>query len=191
MSEQPRNWDKELADVDRVIAEQGTGAPPARGGAPARHGEPPARRGGAALTWFWVLLAVGLAVALPLWPYQRTCGLQTIFFLGAAGITALVGGLAAASSWANRRAFAHVVSLLVMAWALVVAASEILPRTGYAKEVRTWTCPDVPAQPAPAQPGPTQAAPVQPSPAPAAPVQPNPAQPAPAQPGPAQPAPAP
>ena len=164
MTDKPRNWDKELADIDRVIGEQGPGAPPARGGVPSRPGapqlppgEPPPRRGGAALTWFWVLLAVGLAVALPLWPYQRTCGLQTVFFLGAAGITALVGGLAAASSWANRRAFAHIVSLLVMAWALAVAASEILPRTGYAREVRTWTCPDV--QPGPAQPGPAQAAP--------------------------------
>ena len=40
MTEQPRNWDKELADIDQVIGKQGT-APP--GGAP-RPSRPPARR---------------------------------------------------------------------------------------------------------------------------------------------------
>jgi hypothetical protein len=133
------------------------------------------------VTWLWVLLAVGLAVGLPLWPYQRSCGLQLAFYLGAAGITLLVGGLAALSSWANRRGLAHVLSLAVMAWAAIVAAGEILPRVGYAREAHTWTCVAAPAAapatrqapaptPAPAQgaptPAPGQAAPDQAAPAP-------------------------
>jgi hypothetical protein len=161
VTDPPRNWDKELADIDRVIQEQGTGAArpasaptPAGRAAPALPAGPPARRGSVAITWLWVLLALALAVALPLWPYQRTCGLQTVFFLGAAGLTAIVGGLAAASSWANRRGFAHLLSLLAIGWAAVVAAGEVLPRVGYAREVRTWTCAAEPApSAAPAVPG--------------------------------------
>lgn len=181
MSDQPRNWDKELADIDRVIGRQGGEAPASRAVTPGPSQPPsprsPARAGSVALTWFWVLLAVGLAVALPLWPYQRTCGLKAIFFLGATGLTALVGVLAAASSWANRRGFAHLLSLVAIAWAGVMAASEVLPRVGYAREVRTWTCPAEPVptpQPVPA-PAPGAAAPerspapAQQSPAPAAP----------------------
>ena len=158
MSDQQRNWDKELADIDRAIQQQPPAAP--RAGAPPPvppAGSPSAparaRRGSVAITWMWVLLALALAAALPLWPYQRTCGLQTVFFLGAAGITAIVGGLAAASSWANRRGFGHLLSLLVIAWALIVAASEVLPRVGYAREVRSWTCAAEPAEaPATAEP---------------------------------------
>ena len=181
MSEQPRDWDREMADIDRAIAKQG-GTPGAPGGgtvtprsAPAPTGAPasprPAaapRRGSVAVTWLWVLLALGLAVALPLWPYQRSCGLQAAFFVGATGITLLVGGLAAISSWANRRGLAHVLSLAVMAWAAIVAAGEILPRVGYARETRTWTCVAAPAA-APA-PAPTQAPAPTPAPAEAAPA---------------------
>ncbi|HEX6105713.1 MAG TPA: hypothetical protein VFZ26_09025 [Gemmatimonadales bacterium] len=184
MSEPPRNWDKELSDIDRVIEQQGAGAPDPHGGTVAPRptpppAAPPAGRGSVAVTWLWVLLALALAVALPLWPYQRTCGMQIVFFLGAAVITAIVGGLAAVSSWTTRRALAHVVSLLVIAWAGAVAASEILPRTGYAREAKTWTCVAEPATSAPATPAPSTAAPP--------PADPTPASPAPAEGGPAAP----
>lgn len=158
MSEQPRNWDRELADIDKVIAKQGSvpaqgapvPAPMARGpGLPA--GAPVPRRS-VALTWFWVVLALALAVALPLWPYERTCGLRLMFFMGAAGITALVGLLGVLASWASRRGFAHVLSLAVIAWAAVVGLREVLPRVGYAKAARTWTCEVAPV--APGQQGP-------------------------------------
>jgi hypothetical protein len=96
-------------------------------------------------------------MALALWPYQRSCGLQLIFFLGAAGVTALIGLLGALASWAHRRGFAHVVSLLVIVWAAAVALREVLPRVGYAKTSLSWTCGAAPAGPAPA--GPTPAAP--------------------------------
>jgi hypothetical protein len=36
---------------------------------------------------------------------------------------------------------AHTLSLLVLLWGLVLAAREVLPRTGYARHVRTWSCP--------------------------------------------------
>jgi hypothetical protein len=199
MSDQPRDWDRELADIDRLMARQGaasaggtTPAPVAtpRGSVPA--GAAPVRRRSVALTWFWVGLAVALAAALVLWPYQKACGLQLFFFLGAAGVTLIVGGLGAINSWAHRRGFAHVLSLLVILWAGIAAARETLPRVGYAKAERTWTCAAAPAAAPAAQNPPTQAAPSsQAGPSPAAqtpPPQTTPTtQPAPPSPSPATP----
>jgi len=147
---EPRNWDREMAEIDKAMAKQNTlpaGSPPS---AAPRASVPlgaPVRRRSVALTWFWVLLALALAAALPLWPYERSCGLRLTFFLGAAGVTGVIGLLAALASWSHRRGLAHVLSLLVIVWAAVVGLREILPRVGYAKIARTWTCEAVPAAP--------------------------------------------
>jgi len=156
MTEQPRDWDRELADIDRAMAKQGDAPVPAAPGAaraPAPSGAAPRRRS-VALTWFWVLLAVVLAAALLLWPYQHGCGLQLVFLLGAAGVTAVIAVLAAVASWSHRRALAHVISLLVLLWAGFVVVREALPRVGYARTSLTWMCntePAAPAQTAPAR----------------------------------------
>jgi uncharacterized membrane protein YfcA len=142
MTEQPRDWDKELADIDRAMAKQ-----PA---APAPGPAPTARRRFVALTWFWTGLAIVLAVALAVWPYDKNCGLRLVFFIGAGGIALLAGVLGALASWAHRRGLAHFISLLVILWAGVMVIREILPRTGYAKESRDWTCPPPPPVPTPA-----------------------------------------
>jgi hypothetical protein len=167
VTEPPRDWDRELADIDRAIEKQGpTGAPPAlppRAGAlPPTTGRPaPAEPGVArrsvAKTWFWVLLAVLLAAALPLWPYGKVCGLQLFFYLGATALALLAGAAGALASWTSRRGLAHALSLFVVAWAGAMAAREILPRVGYAAESRTWLCPATPepAPPAQTQPAPT------------------------------------
>ncbi len=168
MSEQPRDWDRELAGIDRVIAKQGS-LPPAPAPVPAPGGRTPVPAGPAprrhvALTWFWVALAVAMALALLLWPYQRGCGLQLIFYLGAAGITALIALLGALASWSHRRGFAHVLSLLVMLWAGFVVLREALPRIGYAKTSMTWMC-ETAAGPAPTRGAGTRPAPANPAPA--------------------------
>jgi hypothetical protein len=161
MTQPPRDWDKEMAEIDKAIERSGGPAdardvpalPPGR--APAvPSARPGARPQSVAVTWFWTALAVTLAFALPLWPYDRGCGLRLGFFLGATGITLLAAFLGALASWTNRRGIAHVLSLLVLVWAAVIGAREILPRTGYARESRTWLCADAPAQPAPAEPAP-------------------------------------
>jgi hypothetical protein len=148
MTEQPRDWDKELADIDRAIAKQPGTTPPGT----ARTGQPPPsiQRRFVALTWFWTGLAIVLAVALAVWPYDKNCGLRLIFFLGAGGIALLAGVLGALTGWAHRRGLAHFLSLLVIVWAGVMVVREILPRTGYAKESRGWTCPPPPPVPNPA-----------------------------------------
>lgn len=157
MNEEPRNWDKELANIDKAIARQPVpppGTPPGTGGGV---GTPPAtsQRRFVALTWFWTALALILAVALPLWPNDKTCGLRLVFYMGAAGIALLMGVLGALSSWSYRRGLAHLLSLLVIVWAGIMAAREILPRTGYARQALEWTCPEEPpaAAPAPAPSG--------------------------------------
>jgi hypothetical protein len=141
MNEEPRNWDKELADIDKAIARQPAPPAPAAGTAATRVA-PPSRRF-VALTWFWTALAVILAIALPLWPNDKSCGLRLVFYIGAAGIALLMGVLGALSSWSYRRGLAHVLSLLAIVWAGVMAAREILPRAGYARHELTWSCPEV------------------------------------------------
>lgn len=183
MSEQPRDWDREMADIDRMADQQrGTpagGIPPAPGSGP--YAPPPARRGPVALTWFWVLLAVALAVALPLWPYQRACGLKLFFYLGAVVVTLVIAIVGALASWGNRRGFAHVLSLLVVLWVGAVAAHEVLPRIGYSKASLVWMCttePAAPVRPAGVETMPTQPAPST-TPSPTAPTSAAPAGPAP------------
>ncbi len=160
MTEQPRDWDRELADIDRAMGKQGNAPVPAAPGA-ARAPTPavPPRRHLIALTWFWVLLAVALAAALLVWPYQHACGLQLIFFLGAAGVTAVIAILAAVASWSHHRGLAHVIALLVLLWAGFIAVREVLPRVGYARTSLTWMCATEPAAPATSAPRPTAPAP--------------------------------
>ena len=109
MTEQPRNWDKELADIDKVIARQPAPASAPRPGQGSRLLQP--QRRFVALTWFWTGLAIVLAVALPLWPNDKSCGLRLVFYLGAAGIALLMGVLGALASWSHRRGLAFVLSL--------------------------------------------------------------------------------
>ncbi len=149
MTEQPRNWDKELADIDKVIGRQPAPAaapPPGAGKAPT-----PGQRRFVALTWFWTGLAIVLAVALPLWPNDKSCGLRLVFYLGAAAIALLMGVLGALASWSYRRGLALVLSLLAILWAGVMGAREILPRVGYARQELHWSCPEEPPAAAPAE----------------------------------------
>ena len=139
MNEEPRNWDKELANIDKAIARQPAPTAPAVG--TTRPIPQPSRRF-VALTWFWTALALILAIALPLWPNDKSCGLRLVFYLGAAGIALLMGVLGALSSWSYRRGLAHLLSLLVIVWAGVMAVREILPRAGYARQELTWSCPE-------------------------------------------------
>ena len=174
MTERPRDWDKEMADIDRVI-EKGGGPPGQPGSSPALPpgpagpqprppaagppvvGPPAVAKRSVAVTWFWVALAVLLAAALPLWPYGKACGLQLFFYLGAATLALLAGAAGVVSSWASRRGLAHILSLLVVIWAGVMGAREVLPRVGYAAETKEWLCPAAPEPMppvSPAEPGP-------------------------------------
>lgn len=91
-------------------------------------------------TWARVGLGLLLAIALPLWPYGHACGFGLFAYL--AGIVTLLvaGGWAALTSWERRVAAAHFLSLLLLGWGLMLAAGQILPRVGYAKQAAYWRC---------------------------------------------------
>jgi hypothetical protein len=148
MSDQPRDWDKELADIDKVIAKM-----PAQSQAPAKSGGAPgpapvshqiAAPSGGKLAFFTTWLRVGLGLALAVgitqWPYASACGLNLIVYLGAIGVVIIAGLWSSISSWRRRMGLAHTLSLLVLLWGLILGAREILPRSGYARHVRTWSC---------------------------------------------------
>ncbi|MFN8652666.1 MAG: hypothetical protein U0133_12220 [Gemmatimonadales bacterium] len=146
MSEQ-RDWDKELAEIDKVIAKGGSAPPPAQaGGGPAAlpAGRPAPAAGGGKLavftTWLRVALGIALAVGITQWPYPSACGLNLMVYLGAIGVVIVAGLWSSISSWRRRLGLAHTLSLLVLLWGLVLAAREVLPRTGYARQVRGWSC---------------------------------------------------
>jgi hypothetical protein len=154
MTEQPRDWDKEMANIDRAIAKQSGAAAQPPG--PVAVSTPVPSRRLVALAWFWALVAAVLAVALLLWPYDKSCGIRLIFFLGAAVLAVVLGIVGAVTSWAHRQGAAMLLSLLVILWAGVMAAREILPRAGYARQTLDWTCPSAPPAAASQPPAPAQ-----------------------------------
>lgn len=153
MSEKPRDWDRELAEIDKVIAsghgQSGEAAKRLAGGAPpppaarpqhavsAASGSPPERTWS---VWLRVLLVVALAAAMPLYPYYYICGARLFLYVGAAGVVILGGIWGAVSSWKRRLAVPHILSLLALLWGLWLVADEVLPRIGYARQAFNWMC---------------------------------------------------
>jgi hypothetical protein len=84
--------------------------------------------------WLRALLATGLAVAVSQWPYAMECGWTLYLFMGVIGAVMIAGGWASVWSWRVRIAPAHLLSLIVVYWGIVLAAEQILPRIGYAPE---------------------------------------------------------
>lgn len=152
MADQPRDWDKELAEIDKLLA-KGPAAPapaPVRAGAtqppaagqPARLAAPvPTARGTVLGTWLRALSGVVLAGAMTQWPYAHACGGPLLLYAGAAAAVVLAGVWGGQASWRSRIAAAHIVSLVAVGWGLGLMAAIVLPRIGYAAEALTWWCP--------------------------------------------------
>ena len=98
-------------------------------------------------------LAVGAAAGLMFWPWPAQCGGPLIGFTAATGAVALLGVWSAVGTWRHRLGLAHVASLLVVVWGLVLGAREVLPRAGYAiptaERSEGWSCPAPSGIPAP------------------------------------------
>jgi hypothetical protein len=149
MSDQPRDWDKELAAIDRAMERQpqlhaGSARPeaPSQSAAPvaAAPAGAPLARGATATAWLRVLLVLLLAGAMPFWPYGRGCGFGLFAYMAASGVVVLGGVWAAVSTWHRRRPMAHALALLVTLWGIGLVAAEVLPRIGYAKQAVRWAC---------------------------------------------------
>ena len=147
----PRDWDKELAQIDKLIASGGAGArvpavpaaAPAAARAsraPAAHEAAPGRRG-VLFTWLRLLLGLALGVAITQWPYTRGCGMPLFGYLVAVAGVIVAGLWSTVSSWRSRSALAHMLSIALFCWGGVLAAREILPRVGYARTTASWFCP--------------------------------------------------
>ena len=151
MADQPRDWDKELAKIDRLIAAQGGGSPeqparrekaqtPAAAEAKPAPALPSAGRSHRWGVWGRVGLGLVLGAAVTQWPNAHACGTALFLYLGAVGAVLLAGGWGAVTAWRNRLAAPHFVSIVLVIWGLALGAREVLPRVGYARQSMTWLC---------------------------------------------------
>ena len=100
-----------------------------------------------------LVLVAALGVALAFWPYENDCGSGLFGYL-AVEVVIIVGGLwVATSTWRARLPKMHILSLLIALAGLVLVATEILPRVGYAavdaKHPPRFSCPDTQNAPPP------------------------------------------
>ena len=94
----------------------------------------------------WARVGLGLAVGVMMgagWPYPRACGMPLAGYLGAVFTVILTGAWAASAAWRYRASLAHIVSLIILLYGIVLAAAELLPRTGYAVDHAVWQCEDM------------------------------------------------
>ena len=143
-----RDWDKELKAIDRqleslsdeaVFPTRGAATPQARASAEAKQ---------ATTSTFGVFARLALSVALGVgmlaWPYGARCGGGLAGWLAAVAVLLVSGVWSATWTWRHRAARAHLLSLLLVLWGLVLAAQEVLPRVGYAKPTpehpARWGC---------------------------------------------------
>ena len=152
----PRDWDKELADIDKLIA-----AGPAPAAAPVQKQNPNQKnqqpepvgrassaggrlanlRYSATFTWIRLILALVLGIGMTQWPYPHGCGMPLYGYMAAVGGVIVASFWSMVSSWKSRSALAHALSIVLLFWGFGLAAREVLPRIGYAKQGATWECP--------------------------------------------------
>lgn len=169
-----RNWEQELAKIDKQLASvsdeqllaqntapagaQKAAAAPSASAKPvaAAKSAPPTaatitKTTGSWMAWVQLTLAVIAAGGLWFWPWATRCGLNAIGFTAATGAVTALGLWSAIGSWRHRQAYAHVLSFAVMVWGLVLGAREVLPRIGYAIPTAArsagWSCQATPAPP--------------------------------------------
>jgi hypothetical protein len=155
------NWDKELAKIDKQLESlsddqllpppsapakgEGKGAaqPSATPSQPRAAGAEP-RRTTTLGVYARLLLAVALGAAMLFWPYSARCGAGLFAYLGAAAMVIVAGVWTSIWTWRHRSAQAHILSLLLILWGIVLGATEVLPRVGYARpdamHPAIWMC---------------------------------------------------
>jgi hypothetical protein len=143
-----RDWSKELAKIDKQLESVSDEAlfPTAQAKTPAAKAEVVEKQRGTSTLGVVARLALSvlLGVGIVFWPYQARCGFGLAGYLAAVAVVVVSGGWSAVWSWRHRSSRAHVISLLVLLWGLILAAMEVLPRVGYAKgdstHPVTWSC---------------------------------------------------
>lgn len=142
------DWDKEMKKIDRQLESISDDALITTKGAKAPAEKAKVAEVQRTTSTFGVfarlMLAVVLGLAMLFWPYSARCGPGLFAFLFASGMVTVGGVWSAVWTWRHRSAQAHVLSLLLVLWGLVLAGLEVLPRTGYATPTTshpaTWMC---------------------------------------------------
>ena len=148
------DWDAELKKIDRQLESMSDSAiiPSASTSAPVGARAEVAAERAATRTWGAFLrlaLATALGVGILFWPYPKQCGVELAGYLVAVGAVTAGGLWSGVWTWRHRTARAHVLSLLLVVWGLLLGAMEVLPRIGYAKPDAArpggWSCQARPA----------------------------------------------
>jgi undecaprenyl pyrophosphate phosphatase UppP len=142
------NWDAELRKIDREYS----GLPPEPSPASVKakrelerrqQEERDQRRGRVGVYARLVLVAV-LSVAIVFWPYPTRCGQGLYGFLGAVSAVVIGGFWIAVLTWRWRMPRTHILAAVAILWGIAIAASQVLPRIGYAKTDADhpvgWSC---------------------------------------------------
>jgi hypothetical protein len=143
-----RNWDAELKKIDSTLESISDEAllPAKTAPTPAARADAVAKQKSTSTLGVMarLVLAVTLGVAMLFWPYSARCGAGLFAYLAATGVVMLSGVWTSVWTWRHRSAKGHLLSLLLILWGGVLAATEVLPRVGYAKPSPThpveWMC---------------------------------------------------
>jgi hypothetical protein len=143
-----RDWDKELAKIDRQLEGTSDQAmfPVPQSATPGQQTTVVETRKRTASfgAFARLLLAVALGVGVAFWPYPVRCGLLLAGYLAAVAAVIGAGVWSSIWTWRHRTAKAHVLSLLIVLWGIVLGAQQVLPRvpwpTGATSPVLTWLC---------------------------------------------------
>ena len=143
------DWDAELKKIDKQMESMSDAAliPAPVKGAPSAVRAAVAAERETTRTWpafLRLALATALAVGILFWPYPSRCGAGLAGYLVAVSAVTVGGLWSSVWTWRHRTSRAHVLSLLLVIWGLLLGAMEILPRTGYAKPDAArpagWVC---------------------------------------------------
>jgi hypothetical protein len=132
------DWDAKLKKIDKQLESMSDSAliPAPPKGAPAAARAEVAAERATTRTWGAFLrlaLATALGVGILFWPYPAQCGAGLLGYLIAIVVVGLGGLWSSVWTWRHRTARAHVLSLLLVMWGLVLGFRELAPRLGYAK----------------------------------------------------------
>lgn len=144
----PNNWDAELKKIDRMMEGASDEAllPAKSAKTPQARAEAVAIQKGTSTLGVMarLVLATALGVGMLFWPYDAKCGVGLAGYLAATVVLVAAGVWSSVWTWRHRSSRGHVLSLLLVLWGGVLAAIEILPRSGYAKPDPArpgWSCP--------------------------------------------------
>jgi hypothetical protein len=152
-----RDWDREMREVDKLLAKLPEADPSLGRGVPTvpspRAGVPGAGPGAAPMaagpargrawltTWLRVGLGLVLGVGMLVWPYSHTCGVKLVFYLVGAATVTIAGVWSALSSWKRRLGVAHTLSMILIVWGLALAGVQVLPHISGTASV-PFLCPE-------------------------------------------------